>query len=104
MARLTRSGLIFAGGSLAGVTVINLVNIMGYCRHGLPGGEAVMLMMIPLLLYAGSVIGQERRQPKTYQRGYRKGYQDGVDVAGNALHHVNLRHQIQPVNHDSTGQ
>lgn len=104
MARLTRSGLVFAGGLLAGVMVINLVNIMGYCRHGLPGGEAVMLLMIPLLLYAGSVIGQERRQPKTYQRGYRKGYQDGVDVAGNALHHVNLRHQIQPVNHDSTGQ
>jgi hypothetical protein len=27
-----------------------------------------------------------------------------VDVAGKALHHVNCRHQIQPVNHDSTGQ
>ena len=74
------------------MTVINLVNIMGYCRHGLPGGEVVMLLMIPLLLYAGSIIGQERKQPKTYQRGYRKGYQ------------VASSRPISPVNHDSTGQ
>lgn len=104
MARWTRSGLVFAGGLLAGMAVVNIVNIMGYCRHGLPGGEVVMLLMMPLLLYAGCIIGQERRQPKTYHRGYRKGYQDGVDVAGKALHHVNCRCQIQPVNHDSTGQ
>lgn len=92
MARWTRSGLVFAGGLLAGMAVINIVNIMGHGRHGLPGGEAVMLLMIPLLLYAGGIIGQERRQPKTYQRGYRKGYQAASDRLA------------QPVNHDSTGQ
>lgn len=92
MARWTRSGLVFAGGLLAGMAVINLVNIMGYCRHGLTGGEAVMLLMIPLLLYAGCIIGQERKQPKTYQRGYRKGYQAASS------------RPISPVNHDSTGQ
>ena len=104
MARWTRSGPVFAGGLLAGMLVVNIVNIIGYWHGGMPGGEIVGLLMIPLLLYAGCIIGQERKQPKTYQRGYRKGYQDGVDVAGNALHHVNCRHQIQPVNHDSTGQ
>ena len=58
----------------------------------MPGGEIVGLLMIPLLLYAGCIIGQERKQPKTYQRGYRKGYQ------------VASSRPISPVNHDSTGQ
>lgn len=75
MARWTRSGLVFAGGLLAGMLVVNIVNIIGYWHGGMPGGEIVGLLMIPLLLYAGCIIGQERKQPKTYQRGYRKGYQ-----------------------------
>ena len=72
--------------------VVNIVNIIGYWHGGMPGGEIVGLLMIPLLLYAGSIIGQERKQPKTYQRGYRKGYQ------------VASSRPISPVNHDSTGQ
>ena len=82
----------FAGGLLAGMLVVNIVNIIGYWHGGMPGGEIVGLLMIPLLLYAGSIIGQERKQPKTYQRGYRKGYQ------------VASSRPISPVNHDSTGQ
>ena len=74
--------LVFAGGLLAGMLVVNIVNIIGYWHGGMPGGEIVGLLMIPLLLYAGSIIGQERKQPKTYQRGYRKGYQ----VASSALY------------------
>lgn len=92
MARWTRSGLVFAGGLLAGMLVVNIVNIIGYWHGGMPGGEIVGLLMIPLLMYAGCIIGQERKQPKTYQRGYRKGYQEASS------------HSISPVNHDSTGQ
>ena len=56
MARWTRSGLVFAGGLLAGMLVVNIVNIIGYWHGGMPGGEIVGLLMIPLLLYAGCII------------------------------------------------
>lgn len=88
----TRAGLIYITGLLTGMAVITIVNIIGFCRHGLPGGELILLALIPLLLYAGCVIGQEIKQPQTYHRGYRKGYQAASSQAES------------PVNQDSTGR
>ena len=35
----TRSGIIYIAGLLTGMTIINIVNIIGYCRHGLPAAR-----------------------------------------------------------------
>lgn len=88
----TRAGLIYITGLLTGVAVINIINIMGYCHHGIPGGELIMIILMPLLIYVGCVIGQEIKQPQTHHRGYRKGYQAASDRLA------------PPVNYDSTGQ
>ena len=61
----TRSGIIYIAGLLTGMTIINIVNIIGYCRHGLPGGEVVMLLMIPpAAVRGGASSGRSADSPR----------------------------------------
>ena len=73
MARWTRSGLVFAGGLLAGMLVVNIVNIIGYWHGGMPGGEIVGLLMIPCCCMQGASSGRSASSPRPIREAIARG-------------------------------
>ena len=70
-----------AVGFFVGLTIAQIIIITVQRAGGLPGGEIIIPLGIPLLLLAGYMVGRDTPRIADYDRGYDDGYQD---AAGNA--------------------
>ena len=67
-----------AAGFVAGLTVAQIVIITIQRAGGLPGGEIIIPLGIPLLLLAGYMVGRDTPRIADYDRGYDDGYRDAA--------------------------
>ena len=68
----------FVAGIVSGLMLAVGMTVWAY-RPGLPGGEALLLPLIGLLICFGIQLGVMDRDIREYRRGYDAGYEDGLE-------------------------
>ena len=73
-----KMALSFAAGIVSGLMLAVGMTVWA-TRPGLPGGEALIVPLIILLIYFGAQLGTMGRDFREYRRGYDEGYVDGQE-------------------------
>ena len=92
--RVLKAITYLLSGFWAGLFVAQGFFVLAARNGGAPGGEAATLIAVPLMLYAGYVLGDDLNREKWFAEGYRKGVSDDY------LWRPNGCHTTQPFDQD----
>ena len=84
-----KMALSFAAGIVSGLMLAVGMTVWA-TTPGLPGGEALILPLIILLIYFGAQLGTMDRDFREYCRGYDEGYVDGQEDGTIEIHPIKI--------------